>query len=301
MDFWLYSAERQYNFDFYIITNNHSIEYYSRNIKFIYTELDDLRERFQAYFEFPIVLNQWYKSCDYRPAYGELFDDILDGYDFWGHCDLDMIFGQLSKFITEEVLDNYDIIGRNGRFTIYRNCEEVNAYYRTLDNFNRLNYKDVFSSSRHFAFDEVADHSGGGISRILEDNGKEIYDLTRYDTNIHPFYARFNDSQKLRKVQYLLYSDGILKSKYEGRIEEIPFVHFGGKREMIVHTNSVDHYFINAPGVFEDRIRKHLFYIIKHSIVMLHRRNCQKREYICNNSKTILFIRKIICFVVKLV
>src|SRR5947207_1808436 len=33
--------------------------------------------------------------CDFRPVYGDLFLDRYDGYDWWGWCDLDMLFGDL--------------------------------------------------------------------------------------------------------------------------------------------------------------------------------------------------------------
>ena len=34
-------------------------------------------------------------KTDLRPAYGVLFEEYLDGYDFWGHCDLDVLFGRI--------------------------------------------------------------------------------------------------------------------------------------------------------------------------------------------------------------
>ena len=32
------------------------------------------------------------------------------GYDFWGHCDMDLIWGDIRNFITEDVLSKYDKI-----------------------------------------------------------------------------------------------------------------------------------------------------------------------------------------------
>jgi hypothetical protein len=36
-----------------------------------------------------------YKVCDYRCAFGELYADELDGYDYWGHTDLDCVYGRV--------------------------------------------------------------------------------------------------------------------------------------------------------------------------------------------------------------
>src|SRR5690242_7186554 len=56
---------------------------------------EDLAERFRSSFDFPISLEQPYKLCDFRPAFGQVFRSELAGCDFWGHCDLDLVFGQI--------------------------------------------------------------------------------------------------------------------------------------------------------------------------------------------------------------
>lgn len=32
------------------------------------------------------------------------------GYDFWGHIDNDLLLGDIHKFFTAEVLNNFDVI-----------------------------------------------------------------------------------------------------------------------------------------------------------------------------------------------
>jgi hypothetical protein len=32
-----------------------------------------------------------YKICDWKPFYGHIFREYLVAYDFWGHCDMDII------------------------------------------------------------------------------------------------------------------------------------------------------------------------------------------------------------------
>ena len=67
-----------------------------------------------------------YKLCDYRPLYGLLFADELRGYDFWGYCDADMLWGDLSKYVTDSLLDSHDKLFTHGHFTLYRNCPATN-------------------------------------------------------------------------------------------------------------------------------------------------------------------------------
>ena len=59
-------------------------------------------------FDFAITLHTPYKLCDYKPAYGEIFAPELSGYDFWGYGDMDLVFGDLRAYFTEDKLRKYD-------------------------------------------------------------------------------------------------------------------------------------------------------------------------------------------------
>ena len=48
-------------------------------------------------------------------------------YDFWGYCDIDLIFGNIRKFITDDILDKYDKILSRGHFTLFRNKDSINT------------------------------------------------------------------------------------------------------------------------------------------------------------------------------
>ncbi len=80
---------------------------------------------------FPVRLQRAYKLCDLKPAYGLMFRELLKDYDFWGHCDQDVLWGSIRKFITPRLLKNYDILTSRkdalaGHFCIYRNEERIN-------------------------------------------------------------------------------------------------------------------------------------------------------------------------------
>ena len=55
--------------------------------------------------DFEIVLNEPYDLCDFKVAYGEIFQEYLEPYDFWGFCDCDLIYGDIRHFLTEELLE----------------------------------------------------------------------------------------------------------------------------------------------------------------------------------------------------
>lgn len=152
-DFWLLSCAVNPTIDFLIFTNDKTPYKYTSNVHVIYCELKDIKDKAQRLYDFKICLERPYKLCDFKPAYGEIFSDELKDYDFWGHCDLDMVWGNIRKFITEDILEEYDKIGNQGHSTLYRNTPEVNARYRTCFE-GEVSFREVFSSNESFAFDE---------------------------------------------------------------------------------------------------------------------------------------------------
>lgn len=99
--------------------------------------------------------------CDYRPAYGELFRDYIKGYDFWGWSDMDLFYGDIRSFLTDDVLEYNDRVLTRGHLSFFKNNSTVNSYYRTLDNHACKNYRDVYQHEENFAFDEWSNHTGG--------------------------------------------------------------------------------------------------------------------------------------------
>ena len=118
------------------------------------------RENFTARcaktFGFPVeVLEGTRRVGDFAPAYGLLFADELKHYDFWGHVDLDCVFGRVERFVTDELLSQCDIFANDpgsicGPFTLYRNTPKVNEL------FHRTQWRSVFSdpSDHVYGFDE---------------------------------------------------------------------------------------------------------------------------------------------------
>jgi len=158
------------DFDWHIFTDDRSHHEYPSNVFVTHTTLPRLRERFQQHFAFPLALERPYKLCDYKPLYGHLFSEYLQGYDFWGHFDPDIIFGRISRFVPDELYENYDKIFDKGHFALYRNTPEVNLLYRARVP-HCVNYKVVLSSRRNWAFDERVD----GVNAFFPARNLKIY------------------------------------------------------------------------------------------------------------------------------
>jgi hypothetical protein len=132
-----------------------------RNVAVKVCTFDDLANRIRSHFDFEISLETPYKLCDFRPAFGEIFADELAGYDFWGHSDLDVIFGQIREHLPASAFES-DKILFNGSFSLYRNTAETAGWYR--HEVGKVSYRDAMTNSAAMHFDEWA-----GIYYIVGD------------------------------------------------------------------------------------------------------------------------------------
>lgn len=155
--YFIHSCKYNPTIDFIIVTDNQeSIPDKPDNVIIINKPFDKLRTDFSERLGFPVSLEQPYKLCDFKPAYGYLFPDIVEKYDFWGMGDIDIVYGDVRGFITDEMLDGYDIINSrhdfiSGTFCLFRNNEYINTLFQ-----QSRDYKTVFSSSYYCGFDECS-------------------------------------------------------------------------------------------------------------------------------------------------
>lgn len=127
---------------------------YPDNVKVIYVKFEDLKKIIRNKFNFEIIINEPHKLCDYKPAYGYIFEEYLKDYAFWGHCDIDTIMGNLSKFITDELLEKYDKLFCLGHMILYRNTYDNNRVFMSEYKGKSL-YKESFTSPITTIFDET--------------------------------------------------------------------------------------------------------------------------------------------------
>ena len=188
MILWLNCCRFNPTIDWLIYTDDRTNYDYPDNVRIRYLSFDEMKQKTSNKFDFPIVIDRAYKLCDYKPAYGYIFEDDIKGYEYWGHCDMsDSLFGDLRKFLTDDILTQNDKTLFWGHMSIYRNDYEVNRRFM-LGSKSSITYRDVFSNPENMCFDEVHNYS---IDAIYKDNG---YNFTRLDSmyhDINPLYYWF--------------------------------------------------------------------------------------------------------------
>jgi hypothetical protein len=194
--------------DFIIITENtDSIFNKSDNVTIINKTLDELKSGFSEKLGFTVSIDYPYKLCDFKPAYGFLFPEIIAGYDYWGQSDLDIVFGDIRGFISDDMLTVYDFISvrhdyTTGCFALYKNTEKMNKFFMRSKDF-----KTVFSNPEHFCFDEC------NFAWEPLTNGESILDL---HTDIESFTEIIKKAEVTNEIK--VHFDFILMEGYTGRV-----------------------------------------------------------------------------------
>ena len=139
------------NLDVFILTDQ-NVNYELNNLHVINTGFECVQKRIRSTFGFKVNIDRPYKLCDYRPAYAIIFADLIKGYDFWGYCDLDLVFGDTKRFLTDKILSAYDKIYQHSHLSLFRNSPEINKEF--ISDFG-MNYRDVYSTPVNCVFDEI--------------------------------------------------------------------------------------------------------------------------------------------------
>ena len=207
--YFIHSCSYNATIDFLIITDNHaSIHNKPRNVKTIYKTLEEIKVIASEKLGYPITIDNPYKLCDFKPAYGFIFPEIIKSYDFWGHGDIDVVYGNIRNFMTEEILNSYDIISSRhdyitGTFCLYRNSQQMNTLFM-----QSKDYKKVFSSSEHFCFDECS-----FLWKELE-NGASVFDYPDHIESMTHVVKKAEAEEKLKA-----YFDFIIVEGTPGKIK----------------------------------------------------------------------------------
>ena len=153
---WRASALRNPSVDFMFFTDA-DVEP-AKNIIVRKMLFSDFQQIVKKAFDFPVVLDRPYKLCEYKQAYGYILRDYIKAYDFWGYGDLDLVYGDIRTFITDDVLVHNKFLLGWGHLTLLRNDSDTTTYFmHHVDGYQ--DYKDAFTTSQITFFDEY-DHKG---------------------------------------------------------------------------------------------------------------------------------------------
>ena len=251
---WLQSCKYNETLDWLLLTDDKTAYHYPANVKVEYTTFAQTVKQIQSCFDFPIVLDKPYQLCEFKVSYGEVFKDYTVGYGFWGHCDIDVIWGNLRKHLTDSVLQNHSKISWRGHLTLYQNTEQINTLYRKpIEGFEFYKYAFANPTGFPLAPDERA------INYLYETEGEKIYknlmfaDLKIRSYNFSLLHFPDNDNYK-NECQIFLWDKGTLHRLFveNGKIvrEDYAYIHFLKRNMQTAKGFALSDKFLIAPNKF---------------------------------------------------
>jgi len=250
MDFYLSSVSYNKTIDLFLFTNL-NIKSPGNNIKIINTTFEEFSSTIIQHVTkglnsrgiYDIVkISNPYKISDFRPCFGYCLEKYIIGYDFWGVSDLDLIFGDIRKYITEESLEKYDKLYENGHFFLIRNTKECNELF--FEDYKNSFYS-VLCSEKNSFYEEVYEKPwipGGGINTIFDKksllykNRKALCDISFKYHNL----VDLKNPVKSKRIIFI-FNEGklyrIYKANNKLHKEEIFYAHFQ-KRKLIKKTDN---------------------------------------------------------------
>lgn len=255
---WLKSCSMNSSIDFMLFIDDEDVFGLDipDNVKPVRMSWDECKQLIQSHFDFDVTLVYPYKLCDFKPAFGYIFEDYICGYDFWGHLDLsDTILGNLRKFIADQLLDKYDKIHIYGHLTLYRNNAENNLRF-TIPQRNGVTIQDIFKRAEVTCFDDM--YHNASVNSIYKENNypmvEEVDGLVA-DVLPHNWYFRLYQDGSAMIPRVFEWDNGklfelcVINNSVAKR--EIGYVHFQ-KRKTVNCTSADTERFYFVPNMFID-------------------------------------------------
>jgi hypothetical protein len=154
MDYFLASCKTNPTIDFIVFSDNPEPEGWPENFHYHHISFEDYKKIVSDRLGINFDPVNAYKLCDIKPAMGLVHQDVLSSYDFWGFCDIDVVFGDIRSFLTEKLLNDIDFYSAHGRrvaghFVFMKNEKKYNESFLSAKD-----WRKVFEDEKHYCFDE---------------------------------------------------------------------------------------------------------------------------------------------------
>ncbi len=213
--YYVASCKKNPTIDFIVINDSIFESYIDKNISFIKMNLEELNHYSSHQLNTTIKLANAWKINELKPLFGNILKEHIAGYDFWGWCDLDIIWGNLRHFLNESVLSEFDAFTTKefwsaGHFTLFKNNELCNNLYKRYPEIIAL-----LNDPTYFAFEECCHRWNGKIFSFesLQKQGLPIsmFDIIKNAESNGELKAHFKDiiREHPQHINYT-YKNGIL-------------------------------------------------------------------------------------------
>ncbi|MDO6592925.1 DUF6625 family protein [Neptuniibacter sp. 1_MG-2023] len=203
------SLAKNPNIHVYMFTDCFYDGFIPDNLHMVESNIEHFKSLVKSKLDVDAKINRGYKLCDFKPAYGVIFEDYITEYEYWAMGDIDVIYGDVLNNLPDG-WETYDVISMvpewiSGSFCIFKNTNKVN-YLFSLSN----NWENVFSAENNFAFDEC--------NYLYEElrQGKNILDID--DLESFTFIVKREAEKGLLKIWF---DENLIKEKIFRNLDHV--------------------------------------------------------------------------------
>lgn len=228
---FLDSCSKQKGIYFFLISDNPPEMELPKNVYFAKINKSELAKRIEEKVGIKFSYMHIHKICDYKPFYGKLFNDLLTNYEFWGYCDIDLVFGNITSLINQERFKEIDIYSPSNRITaghctILRNNDLINNLCFQIEGYHEKLLEPLTTHLDEISFNECVKvqkkiHNLKVVQALsLEEELKKDFaevGITMVNSN--------NYLVDSKQIEYLSYKNG---KTYIKKDKEVLYLHFMG-------------------------------------------------------------------------
>jgi hypothetical protein len=170
---YLHSLGNQHTLDLLLLSDAEPPKL-PANARRVEMTFDELRELATERLGTPVRLHRTRNICDLKPAYGMVFQEFTQGYEYWAFGDEDVLYGDVDGMLRPHLDGTIDLVipGTNsarmqgstqGHLTVLRNDPRTNELA-----IRDPAYKQVLVSHEHWAYDENSWRHGTEISSFAK-------------------------------------------------------------------------------------------------------------------------------------
>jgi len=170
---YLHSLARQQTVDLLLLCDTEPPPL-PANARRVAMTFDQVRALATARLRTTVRLHRIRNLCDLKPAYGLVFEDFTEGYEYWAFGDEDVLYGDIDGMLAPHLDGAADLVipGTNsarmqgstqGHLTVVRNHPRTNSLAM-----RDPAYTHVLASDEHWAYDETSWRHGGEVSSFTK-------------------------------------------------------------------------------------------------------------------------------------
>ncbi len=229
MNLYLDSCKKNEIFNFIFFTDLGVYTNSPENVKYVHFTFEEIILKIEVSLNIELPSIKPYKLCDYRPAFGLIFSDLLTEYDFWGYGDIDLIYGNLKSIFTKEVLEENDIFALrrdhlHGPLTFYRNDDFINSLFARSEQFVSIFTNPEYSSFDEFGKEGFHVNISKDISEYSNDNISVIALKAQKKGEVALFMKAKSKEVIYKKKEIIVYEKGNVYNKKSN--EQYGFYHW---------------------------------------------------------------------------